>query len=89
MNYLRTASHCKRGGRQLNRLQYRVRAGGLAAPAQRATQAKLMEIDRNIAQLKRERQRNGIDDEKFREKVDAQMAKKLRIVEEFREKMGG
>lgn len=57
--------------------------------AQRATQAKLMEIDRNIAQLKRERQRNGIDDEKFREKVDAQMAKKLRIVEEFRKKVGG
>lgn len=57
--------------------------------AQRATQAKLMEIDRNITQLKRERQRNGISDEEFREKVDAQMAKKLRIVEEFQEKMGG
>lgn len=47
-----------------------------------------MEIDRNIAQLKRERLLNGIDDEEFRERFEAQMAKKLRIVEDFQEKMG-
>ena len=57
--------------------------------AQRATQAKLMEIDRNITQLKRERQRNGIDDEEFQEKTDAQVAKKIGIIEEFRKKVGG
>lgn len=56
--------------------------------AERSTQAKLMEIDRNITQLKRERQRNGISDDEFRAKVDSQMAKKLRVVEDFQEKMG-
>lgn len=54
--------------------------------AQRAAQAKMMDIDRNITQLKRERQRNGIDDEEFQEKTDAQVAKKIGIIEEFRKK---
>jgi len=57
--------------------------------AQRATQAKLMEIDRNITQLKREYQRNGIDAEEFQEKTDAQIAKMLGIMEEFQQKMSG
>lgn len=54
--------------------------------AQRAAQAKMMEIDMNITQLKRERQRNGIDDEEFKEKTDAQIAKKIDIIEEFMKK---
>ena len=48
-----------------------------------------MEIDRNITQLKRERQRNGISDEEFHEKVISQNAKKLDIIREFQERIGG
>ena len=55
--------------------------------AQRAAQAKMMEIDRNITALKREFQRSGIDEAEFREKVEAQQAKKLKVMEAFREKM--
>lgn len=57
--------------------------------AQREVQAKTMEIDRNITQLKRERQRNGIDDKEFADRLDAQVAKKVGILDEFRKKMGG
>ena len=57
--------------------------------AQRAAQAKIMEIDRNITQLKREYQRNGIDDGDFEEKYNAQAAKKLAIIEELQNKMSG
>lgn len=46
--------------------------------AQRAAQAKMMEIDSNITKLKREFQRNGIDEADFREKVDQQIAKSRR-----------
>lgn len=55
--------------------------------AQRAAQFKLMEIDRNITTLKREFQRSGIDEAEFREKVGKQQAKKLKVMEELREKM--
>jgi N12 class adenine-specific DNA methylase len=55
--------------------------------AQRAAQAKMMEIDRNITALKREYQRNGIDEAEFTEKVQAQQEKKLKIVEDLREKL--
>lgn len=54
--------------------------------AQRAVQAQMMEIDRNITQLKRERQRNGIDDQEFTEKVQAQHDKKIRLMEKFQER---
>lgn len=54
--------------------------------AKRAAQAKIMEIQRNITALKRERQRNGIDDAEFREKMMAQNRKKLEVLREFREK---
>lgn len=57
--------------------------------AQRAAQAKMMEIDRNITQLKRELQRGGVDDKEFAEKLDAQIAKKVGVVDEFKKKMGG
>lgn len=57
--------------------------------AQRETQAKMMEIDRNITQLKREHQRNGIDDQDFADKVNSQIAKKTKIIEGFQKKMGG
>lgn len=57
--------------------------------AQREAQAKIMEIDRNITQLKRERQRNGIDDTEFMEKVEAQNAKKLRVVNDLQRRAGG
>ena len=57
--------------------------------AQRATQAKMMEIDRNISQLKRERQRSGIDDDEFQSKLDSQIVKKQGIAEEFQKKMSG
>lgn len=54
--------------------------------AWRETQAKTMEIDRNITQLKRELQRNGIDQDEFREKVDAQMGKKRALMQKFRDR---
>ena len=53
----------------------------------RAAQSKLMEIDRNITNLKRQRMMNGIDEETFIEKVEAQMAKKQKIADELQEKM--
>lgn len=54
--------------------------------AWRDTQAKSMEIDRNITQLRRELQRNGIDQDEFRTKVNAQMDKKRALMEAFRER---
>lgn len=56
--------------------------------AQRETQAKMMEIDRNIQQLKREYQRSGITDEEFMSRVEAQQAKKMRIMEDFQRRVG-
>ena len=57
--------------------------------AQREAQAKMMEIDRNITQLKREYQRSGITDDEFTSRVEAQQAKKLKIVERLQERLGG
>ncbi len=57
--------------------------------AQRAAQAKMMEIDSNITKLKREFQRNGIDEADFREKVDQQIAKKQKVVEDLQKRMAG
>lgn len=54
--------------------------------AWRETQAKTMEIDRNITQLRRELQRHGIDQDEFREKVDAQMEKERAAMQKFRER---
>lgn len=61
----------------------------LQSNTMRAATAKLMEIDRNISQAKREYQRNGIDDAEFQSRVEAQNAKKLKIIEELQKKMGG
>lgn len=56
--------------------------------ATREAQANLMEIDRNITALKRERQRNGLTDKEFRDKVAAQIEKKKRVTEDI-QKRGG
>lgn len=55
--------------------------------AQRAAQAKMMEIDSNITKLKRKFQRNGIDEADFREKGDQQIAKKQKVVEDLQKRM--
>lgn len=59
----------------------------LALNAQREAQAKMMEIDRNMTQLKREVIRSGISQDEFREKTDAQIAKKRSVIEALSEKM--
>jgi hypothetical protein len=59
----------------------------LTLNATRAAQAKMMEIDSNITQLKREYARNGITEAEFRRKVDEQNQKKLKIVTELQEKL--
>lgn len=57
--------------------------------AQRAAQAKIMEIDRNITQLKREYQHNGIDSNAFEQRVESQQNKKRAVLDRLQEKMGG
>ena len=57
--------------------------------AKRAAQAKLMEIDRGITQLKRERQRNGIGDTEFKEKLVRQVAKKSLVRDDLQRRMRG
>jgi hypothetical protein len=57
--------------------------------AQRAAQAKMMEIDRNITRLKRERQANGIDAEDFQDRVRAQQEKKRKIQMDLAAKVAG
>lgn len=57
--------------------------------AQREAQAKGMEIDRNITQLKRELIRKGITQEEFNEKAAAQQAKKQKILNDLSRKIGG
>jgi len=61
----------------------------LEVNAKRAAQAKNMEIERNIEQLKREYRLNGINDEEFRRRVEVQKAKKMRVVEDLQKRMGG
>ncbi len=57
--------------------------------AQRAAKAKMMEIERNITQLKREYQHNGIDSDEFQRRVEAQQEKKRAVVDRLQERMGG
>lgn len=57
--------------------------------AQRAAQAKIMEIDRNITQLKREYQHNGIDSNAFEQRVESQQNKKRAVLDRLQERMGG
>ena len=57
--------------------------------AQREAQAKIMEIDRNITQLRRERQRNGIDDAEFEQKIARQVAKKNQVRDDHQRRVGG
>ncbi len=58
----------------------------LALNAKREADAKKMEINRNITQLKREFARNGISREEFLEKRAAQIAKKRSVIEALSEK---
>ncbi len=49
--------------------------------------AEQMEIQKNISQLKRQRQTNRIDAEEHREQVNAELAKKQKIQKELQEKL--
>lgn len=51
--------------------------------------AKIREIDRNIGQINREYQKKGIDGEEQQKLIDAQIVKKLGIIDEFQKKMSG
>ncbi len=55
----------------------------------RKAQAELMEIDRNITQLKRQRLINKIDQKEFEEGVAVEQNKQRKVLEEVREKTGG
>jgi len=57
--------------------------------AQRAAQAKMMEIDKNITALKREFQKKGIDRDEFNAKAKAQIEKKQAVEKEFMERVAG
>ena len=57
--------------------------------AQREAQAKTMEIDRNITQLKRELVRKGITQQEFNEKAAVQQEKKRKVLDELSKRMGG
>jgi len=50
-------------------------------------QAEMMEIQKNISQLKRQRQTNRITEQDFREAVAVEQAKKQKIVRELQEKV--
>lgn len=51
------------------------------------TQAQLMEIQRNISQLKRQRQTGRIDAEEFAEKVRVELEKKAKVQKDLAEKL--
>jgi len=55
--------------------------------AQGRAQGQIMEIERNISALKRQRQINKIDDDEFVQKVQAQQEKKRRVMQGLGEKM--
>jgi len=55
--------------------------------AQGRAQFQIMEIERNISALKRQRQINKIDDDAFVQKVQAQQEKKRRVMQGLGEKM--
>jgi hypothetical protein len=50
-------------------------------------QAELMEIQKNISQLKRQRQTNRLDADEYREAVEVELAKKQKIMRELQEKL--
>lgn len=50
-------------------------------------QAELMEIQKNISQLKRQRQTNRLDADEYRDAVEYELAKKQKIMRELQEKM--
>jgi hypothetical protein len=50
-------------------------------------QAKIMEIDKNITGLKRQRQMNGIDQSEFESKVKTEQEKKAKVMQELAEKL--
>lgn len=52
-----------------------------------ATQAKMMEIDRNITALKRQYQMNGISRDEYESKVKAEQEKKVKLVGELSDKL--
>lgn len=51
------------------------------------SQAEIMEVDKNISQLKRQRQTGRLDDEEFQSKVQVEQTKKQRIMQELGEKL--
>jgi len=55
----------------------------------RKAQSELMEIDRNITQLKRQRMMNRIDQADFEEGVRVEQNKQRKVMEELRAKVGG
>jgi hypothetical protein len=59
----------------------------LAKNARGAAQAQIMEIDRNISNLKRQRQMNGITPEDFADKVKVEQEKKREVMQDLAEKM--
>lgn len=52
-------------------------------------QGQLMEIDRNISGLKRQRLTNSISYEEFQDKAKDQLEKKREVMKKFREKTSG
>jgi hypothetical protein len=59
----------------------------LARNQRGAAQAQIMEIDRNITSLKRQRQMNGISAREFESKVQTEQAKKVKVMTDLAEKM--
>jgi hypothetical protein len=58
----------------------------LARNLRGAAQAQIMEIDRNITALKRQRQMNGISASEFESKVQTEHAKKVKVMKDLAEK---
>jgi hypothetical protein len=50
-------------------------------------QAEMMEIDKNVAQLKRQRQTNRIDQDELQKQVQVEFAKKQKIMKDLSEKL--
>jgi hypothetical protein len=59
----------------------------LARNLRGAAQAQIMEIDRNISGLKRQRQMNGISASEFDSKVQVEQEKKAKVMKDLAEKM--
>jgi len=57
--------------------------------AKRQAQGQMMEIDRQLTQLKRERSRSGIDDDEFSDERDALIVKKRGIAEDLQRRLTG